>query len=689
VGTVFAIDSYGNLTTLYRFSGYSDGAEPYSGLVDGKDNYFYGTTYSGGLSNVGTVFKISPDGTLTTLHGFSGGTNGANPVAALVLGSDGNFYGTTYSGGYSNGAGTVFSITPEGTLSTVYKFTGGVDGGNPIASLVEAGNQRFYGTTYAGGNYGSGTVFRVNTSGGLAILHHFTGGTDGGLPQAGLVIGSDGYFYGTTSAGGKSGDGTVFKISSDGALTTLQSFSGTNGANPQAGLVQGSISNFYGTTFAGGTDNAGTVFTVVQPCSYSLSPSHVTLPASVNSGTFTVTAGNTNCPWTATSMADWITITSSTNGLGNGTVSYSVTANATGSARTGTIDVDGKTFTVTQQSLLFGNYLLGTYNGLVFQSNSPSQASSGFIGLALNKTGAFAARLTVGGARSTFKGVFDSSGNATNTVARKNLSSLTVVLHLLAESNDTDQIVGTVSDGVFTSDLLADLAIFTRLNPCPWAGQYTFVLEPVDNSDPTVPQGFGYGTLTVSTTGSGQMRGVLGDGTKIKGRVPVSGYGTWPLYASLYRNQGSCLGLVTFATNATLSATVDWFKPSAPTDRDYPDGFTTAPTLAGAIYVSPKAGGPSIAASGQLTLGGGNLESNLVKSVVIDANGNVTVSPADTDQLTLRINPATGQFNGGFLNPAVGKTVKLGGLLLQIDNSGAGYFPGTNQTGFVIFEPAR
>jgi hypothetical protein len=386
---------------------------------------------------------------------------------------------------------------------------------------------------------------------------------------------------------------------------------------------------------------------------------------------------------------DWITITSSTNGVGSGTVSYSVTANSSGGARTGTIDVEGKTFTVTQQSLVFGSFLLGTYNGLVFDSNSPSQASSGFISLALNKTGAFAARLTMAGQRSTFKGVFDPSGNATNTVPRKNLSSLNVILHVLTETNETDQIVGTVSDGVFTSDLLADLAVFTRINPCPWAGRYTLVLEPVDNSDPTVPQGFGYGTLNVSTTGSGQMSGVLGDGTKIKGVVPVSGYGTWPLYASLYKNQGSCLGLISFATNDTLSATVNWFKPSGSTDHDYPDGFTTAPTLTGAIYVSPKAGGPSIAGSGQLTLGGGNMQSNLVKSVVITASGDVTVSPTGSDHLTLKINPVTGQFSGDFLNPAVGKTVKLGGLLLQIDNSGAGYFPGTNQTGFVILEPVQ
>jgi hypothetical protein len=327
------------------------------------------------------------------------------------------------------------------------------------------------------------------------------------------------------------------------------------------------------------------------------------------------------------------------------------------------------------------------YEGLARQSSSPSQAGSGFISLALGKTGSFAARLTMGGVRSSFKGTFDTSGNSTNTVARKGLSSLQVILQLLDVTNETDQIVGTVSDGVFTSDLLANLAVFSRVNPSPWAGSYTFILEPADDTDPTVPQGYGYGTLSISTTGTGQMRGVLGDGTKISSVVPVSGYGTWPFYASLYKNQGSCIAWVTFATNHMLTATANWFKPAGSSGNLYPDGFATSPTITGALYVSPKNGGPSMAGSGQLTLGGGNLQSNLVKSVVIAANGSVTVSPAGVDKLTLKISPTTGQFSGSFVNPAIGKSTKLSGLLLQDDDSGSGYFPGTNQTGFVIFEP--
>jgi hypothetical protein len=334
---------------------------------------------------------------------------------------------------------------------------------------------------------------------------------------------------------------------------------------------------------------------------------------------------------------------------------------------------------------VFGQFLAGAYDGLVM-AGTPAQASSGFFSLVLGKTGTFQADLTIGGVKSAFKGQFDAAGDATNNIVRKNLPTLQVVLQLLSVTNETDEITGTVStNGVLAADLVADLAIFSRVNPCPLAGRYTFVLEPADNSDPTVPQGYGYGTLTVTALGSGQMQGVLGDGTKIAATFPVSGLGTWPLYVSLYANQGSSIGLVNFAASNTLTATVNWFKPPELKQHDYPAGFATAVTLTGGIYVPGKT---IVAEGAQLTLGGGNLESNLVKNLVIDTHGNVAVSPTGGDKLTLKITPATGQFSGSFLDPADGKTpAKLGGLLLQSDGSGAGYFPGTNQTGFIMLVP--
>ncbi len=258
-GSVFRITPSGTLTTLYRFPGGSDGENPYAGLLQGSDGNFYGTTRSGGTGSYGTVFKITRSGTLTTLYSFTGGTGGYYTVAGLVQGSDGNFYGTTLYGG-TGGGGTVFQITPSGTLTTLYSFTGGTGGYYPSAGLVQGSDGNFYGTTLRGGTGNSGTVFQITPSGVLTTLYSFAGGTDGAHPNAGLVHGTDDNFYGTTSEGGTTGYGTVFQITPSGSLTTLYTFSGTDGANPYAGLVQGSDGNFYGTTTNRGTGSFGTVF---------------------------------------------------------------------------------------------------------------------------------------------------------------------------------------------------------------------------------------------------------------------------------------------------------------------------------------------------------------------------------------------------------------------------------------------
>ncbi len=257
-GTVFKISPSGALTSLYSFTS-EDGWYPDAALVEGSDGNFYGTTGQGGTNSAGTVFKISPSGALTSLYSFTGGKDGLWPMAALVQGSDANFYGTTGYGG-TNGDGTVFKISPSGALASLYSFTGGNDGAHPDAALVQGSDGYFYGTA-------GDTVFKISPSGALTSLYSFTGRNDGAGPN-GLVQGRDGNFYGTTQNGGTNGRGTAFKISTNGALTTLYAFGSiTNasgealdGANPQAALVQGRDGNFYGTTYLGGTYTNGTVF---------------------------------------------------------------------------------------------------------------------------------------------------------------------------------------------------------------------------------------------------------------------------------------------------------------------------------------------------------------------------------------------------------------------------------------------
>jgi uncharacterized repeat protein (TIGR03803 family) len=266
-GTVFKIDAAGNLTTLHSFSGSpGDGALPFAGLVQGTDGNFYGTTASGGAFFQGTVFRMTPSGAITVLHSFNSFfSEGAVPIAGLVQGSDGNFYGTTAFGG-AHFNGTVFKIDVAGNLTTLHSFSGSPsEGANPVAALVQASDGNFYGTTASGGEHFHGTVFRITPAGALTVLHSFSGfPSEGAVPFAGLVQGSDGDFYGTTALGGTHLKGTVFKIDATGSLTTLHSFSGSpsEGANPVAALVQGSDGDFYGTTALGGAHLKGTVFKI-------------------------------------------------------------------------------------------------------------------------------------------------------------------------------------------------------------------------------------------------------------------------------------------------------------------------------------------------------------------------------------------------------------------------------------------
>ena len=220
---LFPRPTHADSVPLYSFNG-SDGAYPYAGLVQGSDGNFYGTTGGGGTNGAGTVFRITSGGSLTTLYNFCGG-DGANPYAGLVQGSDGDFYGTTLAGGNFYGTtcgygcslegfGTVFKITSGGRLTTLHSFNGS-DGARPFAGLVQGGGH-FYGTTFSGGSIAgnAGTVFKITSGGSFTTLYNFSY-YDGAFPYAGLVQGSDGNFYGTTSEDDSvSGPiyGTVFKI---------------------------------------------------------------------------------------------------------------------------------------------------------------------------------------------------------------------------------------------------------------------------------------------------------------------------------------------------------------------------------------------------------------------------------------------------------------------------------------------
>jgi len=269
-GTIFKITPRGTFTTLYGFCAQADcadGLEPRS-LTLATDGNFYGVTYLGGISTYGpgTIFKITPRGQFTTLHTFDG-TDGYYPTS-LIQGSDGNFYGTTYGydvegSCFSTDCGTLFKMTPSGTLTTLHIFTY-TDGSNPYGALVESARGNFSGTTQYGGTvlfvcrFGCGTIFKVTSAGALTTLHYFTWG-DGTTPFAGLIWATDANYYGTNSSGGSGGEGTVYEIGS-GRLIPQYSFNGENGEAPYAGLLQATSGIFYGSTFGDGVESYGTVF---------------------------------------------------------------------------------------------------------------------------------------------------------------------------------------------------------------------------------------------------------------------------------------------------------------------------------------------------------------------------------------------------------------------------------------------
>lgn len=272
-GTVYKVVN-GEESVIYRFTGMSDGAGPWDGLLLDAEGNLYGVTLVGGDSGMGTVFKVAPDGTKTTLHSFAGGTaDGADPNGDLIADADGNLYGTTLSGGIGDcdgGCGTVFKVTPDGQESILYAFAGSPrpEGANPSAGLIADEDGNLYGTTYRGGKpgcgqpTGCGTIFKLTPDGQESVLHEFEGGRSAGHPSD-LLRDAQGNFFGTSYNGGSHKFGAVWKVSPDGTETVLYSFKHhADGEGVVPGLVADSEGNLYGLTQYGGENQAGVVFRV-------------------------------------------------------------------------------------------------------------------------------------------------------------------------------------------------------------------------------------------------------------------------------------------------------------------------------------------------------------------------------------------------------------------------------------------
>jgi len=264
VGTVFQVTPAGALNVIYSFpSSETEGWLPFSGLTLGTDGNFYGTTYYYGLpenvSYFGSVFQITPGGSRTYLYKFTGGSDGRYPTAPPIQGTDGNWYGTTQ--GDPRNPGSVYRLTPSGQFKSLHQF---VLGEMPEDPLVLATDGNFYGTTHYGGTTNNGSVFRITPAGTFTVIYGFDA-NHGGAPYSPLIQGADGNFYGTTTGGGSASGGVVFKLTSAGKITVLNNFvQGDTPSVPIAGLVQATDGYLYGTTgqgnSQGGTTSNGTVF---------------------------------------------------------------------------------------------------------------------------------------------------------------------------------------------------------------------------------------------------------------------------------------------------------------------------------------------------------------------------------------------------------------------------------------------
>ncbi len=271
LGVVFKVTPGGVETVLHSFAGGSDGANPEAGLTMDTAGNFYGTTNYGGLSNLGTVFKLAPDGTLTVLHAFTGGHHdGSQPFSAgVIMDKHGNLYGDTGFGGAGN-SGVIFKIAPNGKFSVLYTFTGGADGAGPFGGLIRDKQDNLYGVTLQGGGpCKCGVVFKLAPDGTETVLHNFNNdGSDGYYPQSSLIMDKQGNLFGVTGAGGSFGIGTVFQLSPDGTETILHSFAGTHDSPPDGDGPLGSLilsmNKLYGTTASGGSGqfSSGVVFAV-------------------------------------------------------------------------------------------------------------------------------------------------------------------------------------------------------------------------------------------------------------------------------------------------------------------------------------------------------------------------------------------------------------------------------------------
>ncbi len=330
----------------------------------------------------------------------------------------------------------------------------------------------------------------------------------------------------------------------------------------------------------------------------------------------------------------------------------------------------------------------GIYNGLFFTPGGIQNDSSGYFTFTLKASGTYTASLLSVGKHYSTSGKLNSQGQATNNLVRPGASAISVNWQVLPDGSGS--MSGTVSDGAWASELTGYRSVFnSRTNPAPQIGRYTLIIPGTPGAD-DVPEGDGYGVLTVNGNGLVVFAGTLADGTKAAQSVSISKSGQWPFYVSLYSGSGSILGWLQFAniTNSDVSGQLNWIRPSIKTSKLYPAGFGMASAAVGSLYVAPVGPGTRVLGltNGMDILSGGNLSENSTNAVTLGLSSKVV--NAGSNKLTLTFALPSGLFTGTLVEAGTTRHISYSGVVLQKANYGSGYFLGTNQSGSVIFSAA-
>jgi hypothetical protein len=341
------------------------------------------------------------------------------------------------------------------------------------------------------------------------------------------------------------------------------------------------------------------------------------------------------------------------------------------------------TFVLGSNAVLEANFMTnpfvpveGTYRGLFYVPEDAAEESSGSFLATVTGSGAYSARLCLGGITHTYGGEFSLTGAAFKSITRRGLSPITVQLQLDLSNGP---MTGTISDGTWAAQLVANPATYSRTNHAPQAGRYTLLIPGIDNAS-AQPGGNGFAAVTVNTLGDVSLSGNLGDGTPFTSSSVVASQGQWPFYVSLYGGKGSILGWLSFTNNGDVSGEINWFKQPETTAKLYPGGFTNGIEAIGSIYQYTN-GTPVLGfTDGLLSLLNGDLAESITNQVGIGPD--IPATDACTNKLI--VSTSSGMFHGNVINPATGKPISVHGIVLQNQNVGAGYFLGTNQCGSVL-----